>query len=146
MKQPGVPSRLLPSHYFGENIRLLGFDLEPGDYVSVPTTLKLNLYWQAGDVPTEDYTVFVQMLNDEGRLVAQTDGQPVDGNFPTSYWEGGEIILDRHEVDMHGPLPFGKYKLIAGLYTLADGKRLTLSTGQDHAVLAELEIGTATRQ
>ncbi|MBI4322251.1 MAG: glycosyltransferase family 39 protein [Chloroflexi bacterium] len=125
----------------GEAIELLGLELERLGEPTAPSALRVDLYWQARATPAEDYTVFVQLLDAEGRLVAQADSQPVGGRFPTSYWEAGETIVDRHEVKLGGSLPFGRHRLIAGMYLLSTGKRLAVEGGGDYVSLAEVEIG-----
>ena len=79
-----------------------------------------------------DYTVFVQVLDEEDRIVGQIDAWPVQGTRPTSQWEPGEIIVDPYVVQLDGNLPAGSYRLIVGMYQLADLRRL-LVLDQDGA-------------
>ena len=123
----------------GEAIDLLGFDQQWENGAS-STLLCLRLYWTAAVTPTEDYTVFVQLLSPDGRLVAQSDSQPALGRLPTSFWDPNEIVLDDHELRIDRDLSSGRYRLIAGMYLLATGQRLPVEGGGDHITLTEVEI------
>jgi hypothetical protein len=81
------------------------------------------LYWQPTARPSADYTVFIQLWRDD-RQVAGFDGPPVEGNYPTSWWEAAEFIVDKHTFELPGDLPPGDYRLRAGLYQLESGARL----------------------
>jgi 4-amino-4-deoxy-L-arabinose transferase-like glycosyltransferase len=103
---------------FGEAISLIGYDLD-GD---------LTLYWQANGQPPTDYTVFIQLW-DEDKQVAGFDGPPLGGNYPTSWWEANETIVDAHPLDLTRagvslPLESGRHRLLVGLYRLDTGERL----------------------
>jgi 4-amino-4-deoxy-L-arabinose transferase-like glycosyltransferase len=103
---------------FGEAISLIGYDLDAD----------LTLYWQARGQPSSDYTVFIQLW-DEDRQVAGYDGPPLGGNYPTSWWEAGETIVDVHPLDLTRagvalPLESGHHRLLVGLYRFDSGERL----------------------
>ena len=61
------------------------------------------------------------------RYVAGFDGPPVQGDYPTSLWAPGEIIVDTHSLNL-AALPRGEYYLLAGLYNPATGERLPAAT------------------
>jgi hypothetical protein len=72
---------------------LLGYNVaeqvvEPGQVV------RLSLFWQADEPVGERFTVFAHLLDQNGRLVAQQDGEPVGGSRPTTSWSAGEVIRD----------------------------------------------------
>jgi mannosyltransferase len=110
------PQPQAPRHEnFGDKALLVGADMAP-DPVAPGGVLRVALYWQAlaeMDIP---YTVFVHLLDADGRVVAAHDGQPVNGARPTSGWVPGEYIADRHEVDVAASLPPGDYVVEVGLY------------------------------
>ncbi|MFB0533658.1 MAG: DUF2079 domain-containing protein [Anaerolineae bacterium] len=130
---------------FAAKVSLLGYDLdlptpEPGG------TLRLILYWQAQAEMDQDYTVFVHLLDAEGRLVAQHDGQPGGESLPTSSWVGGEVIADEHPLGLDLNLPPGSYLLEVGLYLWPTMERLPVLDGAgqvqaDKAVLGEVRVG-----
>ncbi|MCS6802812.1 MAG: hypothetical protein NZ773_12845 [Dehalococcoidia bacterium] len=78
----------------------------------------LTLLWRAVEPPTRDLSVAVHLLDPSGRLVAQADGPPDAGRYPTSLWSRGELILDRR------PLPrVAADRVAVWLYDPASGAR-----------------------
>ncbi len=108
--------------------------LRPGD------VLPVALCWQATAAVERDYTVFVQLLAADGRLVAQHDAPPVDGFRPTSGWAAGETVCDRHGLWLPADLSPSDYALIAGMYDPATGARLPVAAGGDHVTLATVQV------
>jgi hypothetical protein len=108
---------------FGDQIALL--TVEPTSTLLTPGgELSVTLTWQAVGAIPDDYTVFVQLLNPAGALVAQQDAWPLQGTYPTSAWRIGETIRDPYLLPLPPDLPPGAYQLIIGLYRLADLQRL----------------------
>ena len=116
---------------FGDEIALVGYQFEPTeDYIRVTTA------WRAERPHLPDYTVFVQLLDvDTGTRVAGTDSQPLRGEWPTSRWAKGEIVVDDYLVAIPPDLAPGFYKIIVGLYRPNTGERLQLDNGTDHWLL-----------
>lgn len=102
------------------------------------TPHSIHLQWQATETLHIDYTVFVQLLDRENRVIAQVDQQPQAGGAPTSTWRRGDGIADHYMLDP----PIGPWQqLIVGLYDQG-GHRLLLDhpqTGSDYFVLMEIE-------
>lgn len=113
---------------FGGQITLLGYDPPSAGGEG------LTLYWRAEGSPAADYTVFVHLLDPRGQVVAQADGPPVGGAYPSSLWEAGEIIIDRHSLPA---LPSGQYTVLVGLYRTDTGERLPATGRPDGAVALE---------
>ncbi|MCO5184472.1 MAG: DUF2723 domain-containing protein [Anaerolineae bacterium] len=80
--------------------------------------------WQALAPLTEDYTVFVQILDENDNIVGQIDAWPVQGTLPTTTWQPGQIITDPYTVQLAPDLAPGNYRLVAGWYLLATAQRL----------------------
>ncbi len=111
-------------------IVLLGFDLdkrayEPGEEI------RLNLYWRTRAEMDVSYTVFVHLIDRDGRIWAQQDNIPHGGQWPTTGWMQNEIIPDEHILIVPADAPPGNYRLITGMYQLETGKRLTAAAGND---------------
>lgn len=83
-------------------------------------TLAVTLFWQATQAQSADYTVFVQLLNPAGQLVAGHDAPP------TSAWTAGAVVADVHRLVLPADLPAGQYRLVAGMYG-ADGVRVSFA-------------------
>ena len=84
----------------------------------------MTLTWQVENPFDSDYTVFIQAWDAKtGDYAIGFDGPPVQGNYPTSLWSPGEVIVDTHPLDPSALSP-GTYDLIAGLYNPATSERL----------------------
>jgi len=141
-KVPLPPVQTRPVHEiarsFGDRIALIGYDLDaptvrPGDVLSV------RLYWQALQPVGEDYTYFVHVLDEDGKLVAQCDAQPRGGTYPTSIWDKGEIVPDECRVQLPSLAP-GQYALKAGLYGWPSLQRLAVDGGGDSVDLGAITV------
>ncbi len=124
----------------GDRIRLLGYTApviaQPG------SNLPLTLFWQATrDVP-EDYTVFVHLLDDEQRLVAQNDGLTHNGFLPTTLWSVGAVIPDERNIVLPRDLQPGLYYLVAGLYRFDNLERLPVTTLSGPSPDDQIALGT----
>jgi hypothetical protein len=106
-----------PSHSvaanFGGQVNLIGYDIGASN---------LTLYWSARVPMTANYTVFVHVLDEQGKIVAQADAQPRGGAYPTALWEAGEVVKDTRAVQ----LPAAYAGIRVGLYRLETGERLRL--------------------
>lgn len=105
--------------------------------VQVGGTLRLVLYWHTQSPITERYTVFTQLFDPAGNLVAQQDNWPVVGLAPTDTWEPQTLIRDPYQLILPSNIPTGAYQLWVGLYDEAGRLILTLADGReaDHVTL-----------
>lgn len=118
-------------YQLGEQVELVGSRLEATS-LRPSDRLRVHLFWRAKEAPPQDYTVFVHVLDENGNLVAQSDGQPVGGAYPVSWWWPGQLVEDVHEVPMQGVEP-GTYQIVIGMYDLESGKRLPVADGDGAA-------------
>ena len=114
---PPTPT-VATDHRLGSVARLIGYDLERNS-----GQLHLALHWLCRASMERDHIVFVHLLDEEGTLTEQADGPPVGGDYPTSFWEPGETIVDRRVLDVKDHPP-GVYRIQVGLYLLDTGERL----------------------
>ena len=128
---------------FGGQIELIGYEVQPGPPRPQITSLdgsdarrlrqgdglQLNLYWRPLAPMTREYSLFVHVVDKEGQRVAQRDAPLRSGEYPTSHWQPGEVVVDRADVPLPA-LPPGDYRLEIGLYDV-DGKRLPLGGGAE---------------
>jgi uncharacterized membrane protein len=117
-----TPTRALDAN-FANLAKLTGLTLEPvaprpGD------TLQVTLFWQALSSTSVPYTVFVHLLDANGRLVSQKDAMPMSNQHPTTEWQAGEVVVDRvYDLVLDEHATPGEYALEIGLYG-AGGQRL----------------------
>ncbi|MCW5854398.1 MAG: hypothetical protein KIT87_30290, partial [Anaerolineae bacterium] len=106
------------------NARLVGYDL-PTQTLKAGEPLALTLYWQAtGALGEAPLTVFTHLLDANGRLIAQHDSPPADGQRPTPGWIVDEYIIDPHRLTFSETGYTGEAVLEVGLYDPATGNRI----------------------
>lgn len=102
--------------------------------------LPIELLWLALKRPASNYKVFVHLLDDQGKLVAQRDMEPVGGTRPTGTWDSGERISDLVGLLIPPGTLSRQYSIELGLYRQDDGSRLELASGADHLVIATVGV------
>lgn len=109
-RREAQPSRPLDAR-FGDGIALAGVDV-----AITADALAVTLTWRSLQAVPVSYDVFVHLLTEDGRLIAQTDGKPLGGVAPTTRWRAGDVIVDPRVMALPADLPSGTYRLTAGLY------------------------------
>jgi len=117
----------------------LGYDLEtskvrPGDKIY------LTLYWQAKKPIDKDYSVFTHLVGEDMRIWGQQDNYPQRGQFPTSKWVPGQVVIDEYEIPVYKDAPPGLYELTVGMYLLSTMERLPIKGGWDRIMLTTIEV------
>jgi len=126
-----------PEVRFAEGLTLLGHDVE----VEADGTLRVRLRWQATVAIATDYTVFVHLVDMDGeRVLAQSDGYPAGGYYPTSWWRPGDVILDEHRLTLSEPYDPARHRLRVGWYELQTMYHLPVldengQPGDEYAIL-----------
>ena len=120
----------------GAAIRLVAADFKP--VWQAGETQSVVLRWHVAEEVPLDYTIFLHLRDSNNELVAQADGPPMDGWYPTSWWATGERVTDEHAFLLPDSIPPGTYYLVAGLYDPAGGGRLG-----DEVQLGAVEIADA---
>ena len=129
----GYTPRPQPVAIFGEqDIVLLEAKrngaLEPGK------TIQVQAWWQVIHPQKTDWTVFVQVLDDQNTLWGQFDGPLGGEKHPTSRWRPGEVGRETYTLTVAEGAP-AHLRLIMGLYDHRTLKRLSTGTGRDHVVI-----------
>lgn len=123
-----------PRPVFDNGIALDSFGLSPPS-LRPGGQLQVRLRWRSLRPSPRDLTVFVHLLDRRGQVVAQGDGQPGAGAFPTSGWLPAALMPDAHLVRLPDSLPNGPYRLSVGWYDARDGQKLPLTGLPGDAVL-----------
>lgn len=123
----------------GDRIHLVGLDApavaRPGQIVP------LTLYWRADRDVHEDLTVFAQLLDADGNLVAQHDELTDNGFNPTMLWSPGKIVADRRSLALPSDVSPGLYRLVAGLYRFETLERLPVTMPAGSSPDDQIELG-----
>jgi len=92
-----------------DGLTLLGWSLNRQAFTP-PDFAHLTLFWRAERDLAGDMTFVVSLVDEDGNLVNELFG-PVDGFYPTSGWQQGEIVRDQYAFWLEkGTLP-GRYRL-----------------------------------
>lgn len=109
-----------PNLRFGEHITLQRVSV---DRTSLQTgeVLRVFLEWRTRAPLDARYKVFVQLLDENGALVAQHDAEPSGGTQPTTNWTPNTPIADRHGLLLPNNTDAAHLTLIIGLYNPSEG-------------------------
>jgi mannosyltransferase len=139
---PETPTVALNAR-FGEHVHLHGCALA-GDSFAPGDVLPVTLFWETRAPLSELYKVTVQLLDGAGPPVAQHDSEPAAGFAPTTAWQPGQAVIDRHGVLLPADLPSGDYVLVVAVYHAFTGERLPVTIDGkavgDYLLLADIEI------
>ncbi|MGQ9903838.1 MAG: ArnT family glycosyltransferase [Anaerolineae bacterium] len=107
--------------------------------------LIVAMRWLATQDFSEEFTIFMHLLDDAGALIAQADGPADNNNFPIRWWRQGDLVDDTRAIDLPDGLAAGLYRLEYGFYRPSDGMRLPAFDAQgqpvpDAALQAEIRI------
>lgn len=100
---------------FGDKVLLVSCEFtdvvfRPGD------AMQLLITWQVQDRFSEDYTVFVHVVDADDRILTQRDVPPLGGGRPTTTWRPGERLLDPYVLAIPGDAREAEYWVQVGLY------------------------------
>jgi hypothetical protein len=126
---PETPAVVTPAYpiaaTWNDTIALRGYDGPPA--VTPGATVDITLHWEALRAPEDDLVAFVHLWQPgDAAPLAQHDGPPRQGWYPTTVWQAGDRVPDTHPLKIPADLPPGTYPLWAGLYRVVDGVRLTV--------------------
>lgn len=99
---------------------LLGYSITEDDPLSV------QLVWQAESEVEISYRVFIHLLDENGEIITQSDGEPAAWSRPTTSWAEGEIIIDTHTLAVDATQLSDPPLLRVGIYNPDDGVRLSV--------------------
>lgn len=127
-------------------IELHGYELST-DQPAIGDQLDLSLFWRSlSDDIDLSYTVFVHLTPADSDIpITQADAKPVSGFRPTTSWRSGEVISDRHQLDIPTEIKPGIYDLWIGLYDAGTDLRLPVFRANeaieiDRLFLKELQV------
>jgi len=103
-----LPVAAAPTDLSFGNIELAGYVIPQGQ-VGPGDTLPVTLYWRPREQSDLNYSFFVHLLDEVGRILVRNYGFPGGGSLETSRWQPGVIYEDHWELpvpsDARGELP-----------------------------------------
>lgn len=79
-------------------------------------SVTLLVRWQVKSAPGMDMTTFVHVGDPSDPPLAQADGVPLSGDYPTYLWAAGEVISDTYTLRLPLEVAGGRYPVWIGLY------------------------------
>ena len=93
--------------------------------------MPITLCWRALASAEQDYTVMVQVLGAENRLIATRRSFPGEGRYPTSLWQPGQVWCEKIHILIPSDLPETlAYRLEIGMLNEENGYRLVVTDKQ----------------
>lgn len=123
----------------GDRIRLVGFELV-NDQLVPGSAIDFTLHWQTQYPMPNGDILLVRVVDAQGNVVVQLDAVPTDGARPTTSWQPGETIIDRHQVMLPITTPPGQYTLLVGLFNAATLSQERTSLGGYTVPAATLHV------
>jgi hypothetical protein len=115
---------------YEHGIELAGYSV-PAAAISPGEELSITLIWRSEGPTRRPYTTFVHLVDGAGRIVAQSDGWPVNGQWPPTCWQEGESVIDSVMIPLPAEMGAGEYLVRVGLYDARNGTRLLTDDGFD---------------
>jgi mannosyltransferase len=132
--RPGLPTVGPIEHpldvQFGQDMALKGFSSTLS-----ASSVTVTLYWMALRSIQATYQVFLHVLDASGSIVAQSDGVPASGAWPTTAWTPGSPVTDIHTLSLPANSGPGPYRLAVGVYEPVSGRRLIVPGADDGRLL-----------
>lgn len=141
---PPIPTPVRADFGSPPLLELHGYEVDP-QTVAPGEATGLTFFWRAAETISDNYRVFVHVVDTAEQIVAQADGIPVYGSRPTMSWRAGEVIVDERMLTIPASVPAGTYRVWIGLYDPESGQRLRVSVNgepqpDDRLLLAPLTV------
>jgi len=101
---------------------------------------RVQLVWQAATRERPALKVALQLLDADGRNVADGDHEPFHGQHPTSAWAFGELTQEPHDLRVPPTVPPGRYRLAVRAYRPDTGEAFPADAP---TVIGEVEVARA---
>lgn len=106
---------------FDDILQLYGYRFSRSDVAQLKTI------WYTKKTITNNYKIFIHLVDKSGEIIWQEDGIPVNGTYPTSLWLPTEYITDTHILSITPEV----VAIRIGLYLEENGTRLVTDSGAD---------------
>lgn len=110
---------------FTSGIRVLGYSLG-GESHQSGDALDLTLFWRVLVDQGEEYYLSLRLENGDGQTWATVEGPPGGPRYPSTAWEGGQLVRGLHRLWIPAGAPAGEYLLVLSLHKASDGSSLPL--------------------
>lgn len=101
--------------------------------------LQLQVTWQPLQPLDRNWKLFVHLVGANHQVVAQFDGYPQKGTYPTTAWQPGERIVETYPLFLPNDFQPGDYQVYIGFYDETTFARLPVSTDSNGRVILTVE-------
>ncbi len=123
---------------FGDELELVGYDLEDKGTLTRGHAFVVTYYWRALKTLTKDYHMFVHVTADaEPQTRTNWDHAPARGRYPTSWWLPGALLKDRDLYFLPKHLSEESLALRVGVFFRDSGTRLAITNAPAEVTLDE---------
>jgi len=109
----------------GHVVTLVGYDINTSA-MAPDYSVELTLWWGSIGDMGNDYTGFVHVVDNQGRIVVQQDRLLQQGTRPTSSWPTGILVKQKYHLQLGPDTAPGDYVINVGLYYWETGERLAV--------------------
>ena len=117
---------------FGDSLELTGARVAPAqttagehnDVVAAGSEVNVTLAWQLLKETNRDYTVFLQLIDENALKAGQRDTMLACNAGPSGTWKAGKEATGYYRLAVGNAAPPGRYALMAGVYDAATKERL----------------------
>jgi hypothetical protein len=138
--ETGSPSSLAPPIQWGDQVELLGYKWEAGEWKPNAEVTLLTM-WRANAPADPSLTLFVHVLDANGQFLSGEDRLDV----PAQTWQAEDIFVQVQHLRLPADLPPGDYWPEVGVYNRTDGTRLPVVSGgqavADRVLLDPVRVG-----
>ena len=125
----------------GDGIELVQARLSQ-DEVAAGDSLAVRLAWRVTHDVESDFTTFVHLGEAGQPPLATGDSPPLQGDYPTSRWEAGEVIVsDDYTLIVPDGVDPGRYAVFVGMYDPQTLQRLPVTDSGQQEALAAYRVG-----
>jgi len=127
---------------FTDHIVFHGYTF-PKQVITPNSDVPLTFYWQTQQTLSDNYTIFVQLRDDQGTTLSSADYQPYKNLVPISTWPSGATIQTTTWLSIPADIPPANYFVYVGLYQPDTFERLPLNndtSGENALILGPLVI------
>ncbi len=137
-----VPNTAIQTDARWENGILLRAYQTDADQLRAGEMSEWTFYWTTTQPIQNDVTVFIQLTDAQGEIVAQADHDPMQGAYPTSLWQPKEIVADTFSLTLPPNLATGTYTLKLGWYERATNERVKIASprAEDDALKIQIQF------
>ena len=104
-------------------------------------TITTTLLWHALGRQNRDWWIFVHVVDAQGHILAEANGEPRQAAFRMSLWSEGDWIEDQHKLVLPTNLPPGSYRLRVGLWDVVTQERAGVFNSRNKLIGDSFDIG-----